>query len=252
MSIKPLVFVDLDDTLFQTHRKILPQPNHQIATLDKFGQPLSYMQPKQQNFVQWLLECTELVPVTARSVEALQRVKIDFQYGAICAHGGVILQPNGQVNSAYMQQQQQALIHLQSYMQTLPEQLKDWAQPFGSIRTWVVQENNLAIYVVAKQNQPEALFLDDLVEALPDEISTHFYIHQNGNNLALIPHLTSKRRAVEYWLKHLTADVSERPILGWGDSLSDLGFLSCCDWFGLPKHSQIHQQLVGELLCQHS
>ena len=257
MSIKPLVFVDLDDTLFQTHRKMLPKPQDQIATLDKAGQPLSYMHPKQQHFVHWLIESAEVVPVTARSVEALQRVQIQFQHGAICAHGGVILRPDGQIDETYLQQRQHDLLYLQACMNALPAQLQDLAQPFGPIRTWVVQEHNLAIYVVAKQNQPASLFLSDLVDVLPDEILKNFYIHQNGNNLAFIPHLISKRRAVEYWLQHLTQETNERPILGWGDSISDLGFLSCCDWFGLPKHSQIHQQLLiphlaGELVCQHS
>ena len=68
MNPKPLIFVDLDDTLFQTNRKSPPTPLHKIATLDQFGEPLSYMLPKQQIFVNWLLASADVIPVTARSV----------------------------------------------------------------------------------------------------------------------------------------------------------------------------------------
>jgi hypothetical protein len=49
------------------------------------------MNPIQQHFVQWLLHSTHLIPVTARSAEALSRVHLPFQYGAVCSHGGTVL-----------------------------------------------------------------------------------------------------------------------------------------------------------------
>ena len=113
MNVKPLIFVDLDDTLFQTHRKSTPTPLHKIATTDKLGEPLSYMLPKQQIFVNWLLESAEVIPVTARSVEALQRVHIPFQHGAVCSHGGTILGANKQVDQEWLVLQQQATAELE-------------------------------------------------------------------------------------------------------------------------------------------
>ena len=96
--VRPLFLVDLDDTLFQTPRKMQQEPKH-IATSDKHGQAMSYMNNTQLQFAEWLLASAEVVPVTARSVEAYQRVHLPFKHGAICAHGAVILTPDNQVDS---------------------------------------------------------------------------------------------------------------------------------------------------------
>ena len=155
MNPKPLAFVDLDDTLFQTHRKQQPTAQHKLATTDKNGQPLSYMRPKQQIFVNWLLDSAETIPVTARSVEALQRVHIPFQHGAICSHGGTIISPDQQLDMEWLEIQRQSVEQLKTLLHDLPDALHDYAQTLGSIRTWTVEENDLKIYTVAKQNNPE-------------------------------------------------------------------------------------------------
>ena len=97
---RPLVFVDLDDTLFQTARKMGDEPRF-TATLDVDGQPNGFMSATQKSFVEWLLATADVVPVTARSVEAYQRVQLPFVHGAICAHGGVILNAQGQLDAPW-------------------------------------------------------------------------------------------------------------------------------------------------------
>lgn len=251
MNHKPLIFVDLDDTLFQTNRKSAPTDLHKIATTDISGQPLSYMKPKQQIFVNWLFASAEVIPVTARSVEALKRVHLPFQYGAVCSHGGTIIDHQQNIDQDWFNIQQQAVAQFNELLHELPDILLKTAQDLGSIRTWTVEENGLKIYSVAKQNQPETgLFLDQLVKHLPAEVIEHCYIHINGNNLAVIPKFVSKQKAVEFFIeKH--DPKGERAILGWGDSLSDAGFLSCCDWFGMPKNSQLDQFLAQNLINDH-
>lgn len=251
MNHKPLVFVDLDDTLFQTNRKSAPTDLHKIATTDKSGQPLSYMKPKQQVFVNWLLDSAEVVPVTARSVEALQRVHLPFQSGAVCSHGGTIIDAQQNIDMDWFDIQKNAVANLNDLLDELPEILLKTAQNLGSIRTWTVEENDLKIYTVAKQNQPEdGLFLDQLVQHLPKDVLEHCYVHINGNNLAVIPKFVSKQKAVEFFIGKYDPQ-GERVILGWGDSLSDAGFLGCCDWFGMPKNSQLDQFLAHNLSNDH-
>lgn len=239
-DVQPLLLVDLDDTLFQTHRRRVPLDTDRIATLDKSGEPLSFMSPKQQNMVDWLLKNGDVIPVTARSIEALSRVQIDFKHGAVCDHGGAVLQANGEIDLDFHALQQQALAPLQQKMDQLIITLQQIGQEFGSVRTWVVQENQLNLYVVLKQNDPEPLFLNDLVQKLPKSIYEDFYLHMNGNNLALIPHSVSKQNATQFLLNKIDPQ-QQRFCLGFGDSLSDFGFLGLCDWFGMPKNSQLHR-----------
>ena len=124
MNHKPLVFVDLDDTLFQTNRKSAPTDLHKIATTDKSGQPLSYMKPKQQVFVNWLFESTEVIPVTARSVEGLQRVQLPFQSGAVCSHGGTIIDAQQNIDMDWWNIQKQAATNLTDLFSELPNILQ--------------------------------------------------------------------------------------------------------------------------------
>lgn len=241
MTAKPLIFVDLDDTLFQTHRRIVPDSNFRIATVDKNQQPLSFMKPKQQLMVDWLFSSADVVPVTARSIEALSRVKLHFNHGAVCSHGGSILDHSKNLDQEWHEIQISHIEALSHLMNDLPEQLQHHAKDIGSIRTWTVQENDLKVYTVAKQNDPDAeLFLTELVSRLPKEIIENFYVHTNGNNLAIIPNPISKKNAVEFYLKKYDPE-NARVILGFGDSLSDFGFLTSCDWFGMPKNSQLHK-----------
>ena len=123
----------------------------------------------------------------------------------------------------------------------LPDLLQSYSKDLGSIRTWTVEENGLKIYTVAKQNDSESrLFLIELLKMLPNEVKNNFYVHTNGNNLAIIPNAISKKNAAEFFISKVDPN-HERIVLGLGDSLSDFGFLSICDWFGMPKNSQLHK-----------
>jgi hydroxymethylpyrimidine pyrophosphatase-like HAD family hydrolase len=258
--LKPLALVDLDDTLFQTHHRISPDESYQIATIDKNGQPLSYMNPTQWQFVQWLFQSTDVVAITARSVEALSRVQLQFSNGAVCSHGGTILNPDGSVDLDWHAHMQSQLTPYQAQLNALIEQLQHTAQSFGSIRTWVVEEENLGLYVVAKQNgllthkPADQLFLKQLLNALPSSALDGFYVHMNGNNLAIIPNVVSKANATEALLKKTlaaTPTMAHRPLLGFGDSLSDAPFLSQCHWWGMPKHSQLNRWVSRSLQTQY-
>ena len=64
------------------------------------GAPLSYATPRQMDFLAWLAEMAFVVPVTARSRDALDRVRIRYD-AAICAHGGLILDADGTPDAAW-------------------------------------------------------------------------------------------------------------------------------------------------------
>ena len=245
--VKPYIFVDLDDTLFQTNRRCTPSDHFTIATLDKTGNPLSFMNPKQKMFVDWMNQTGKLIAVTARSVEALSRVKLSFEYGAVCSHGGTVLNADGSVDQQWHAQVEAVLKPYQPLLQELIDLLMEAAKPLGSIRTWIVEENGLGLYAVAKQNEPVALFLRQLIKQLPEKYQSEFYMHSNGNNLAIIPKVISKAFAVRYLMQHKLEDIDHSFLLGFGDSLSDIEFLAECDWFGLPKSSQTHQWVAHHL-----
>lgn len=239
-SNRPLVFVDLDDTLFQTARKMGAEERH-VATLDVSGTPNGYMSSVQKNFAEWLLASADVVPVTARSVEAYSRVDLPFTHGAICSHGGAILRPDGTLDRDWHTLMTEKLGKHHDRLHDLSRRTLEIGEQLGhSLRGWVVEEEGLATYVVTKHNEKS----DDCLKAVLAEVQARnllldFYIHGNGNNLAFIPTELSKRAAVQEWIRRDHAINSERPLLGFGDSVSDLGFMGECHWWGTPKKGQL-------------
>ncbi len=252
--IKPYALMDLDDTLFQTQRKIetwnLPtaEANNLIcATVNKKGEPLSFMSTRQASFFNWLLVSTELIVVTARDISEIQRVKLPFDSWQVLTHGAIILKPDGRPLDAWQQCIHQQLLPLQKQINQLAELILEYSGQNDLVFTLHTDRfitDELTIYLAIKHAKKDHQVLATLAEQLSDLIpgfDKHFYVHVNANNLAILPHAIHKRHAVQFLLdNHLD---SMRPSFGFGDSLADLPFLQLLDWYGMPNHGQLHDQL---------
>ncbi|GAB7533586.1 hypothetical protein PS3A_60020 [Pseudomonas sp. 3A(2025)] len=244
---RPLILVDLDDTLFQTARKTAADIEKHVATVDITGNPNGYMTNVQRSFVNWMLANADVVPVTARSVEAYSRVKLPFSAGAICSHGGVMLDAAGRLDQDWHAQMQDTLAPYQARLHELSAATLAIGQELGiSLRGWVVEEARLFHYVVTKHNENDDSVLDRvLAEVQARGLLEGLHIHGNGNNLAFLPHGLAKRHAVQELLRRDRAVNGERPVLGFGDSITDLGFMNDCHWWATPARSQL-ARLVQE------
>ncbi|MHA6576367.1 HAD family hydrolase [Pseudomonas sp. AN3A02] len=240
-SKRPLILIDLDDTLFQTARKMPEGSARHTATLDVDGQPNGYMSAVQKTFVEWLLESADVVPVTARSVEAYSRVQLPFVAGAVCSHGGVILQPDGTLDRDWHGQMTEVLAAYQSRLPALSAATLAIGEEMGfSLRGWVVEEQGLLNYVVTKHNESDDSVLQKvLAEVQARGLVEGMHIHGNGNNLAFLPNGLAKRHAVQELLRRDRAAHGERPVLGFGDSVTDLGFMNECNFWATPANSQL-------------
>ncbi|WP_109511419.1 trehalose phosphatase [Pseudomonas ovata] len=244
---RPLILVDLDDTLFQTARKTAPDIEKHVATVDITGNANGYMTNVQRSFVNWMLANADVVPVTARSVEAFSRVRLPFTAGAVCSHGGVMLDAAGKLDQDWHAQMQDTLAPYQARLHELSAATLAIGQEMGiSLRGWVVEEARLFHYVVTKHNESDDSVLDRvLAEVQARGLLEGLHIHGNGNNLAFLPEGLAKRHAVQEWLRRDRAVNGERPVLGFGDSITDLGFMNDCHWWATPARSQL-ARLVQE------
>ena len=117
-----------------------------------------------------------------------------------------------------------------------------------SLRGWVVEELDTSFYVVTKHNNETDQALADLLcEMKKRDLISDLYVHLNGNNLALMPLGLNKRFAVQEIIKRDKAVNGERPIIGFGDSISDLGFMSECHFWGTPGNSQITRTIMESI-----
>ena len=254
--IKPYALMDLDDTLFQTQRKIdawnlaaKESKDLICATVNKKGEPLSFMTTRQVNFFNWLFASTELIAVTARDTNEIKRVKLPFNSWQILTHGAIILTPDGKLLDTWQQQMYNELMPLQDKLNQLSELFTKHSSNDNSHlkftpHTDSFNDSELTIYLAIKHAQKDHQALIELANKLPSlirDFDQHFYVHVNANNLAILPHAIHKRHAVQFLLKHHLD--STRPSFGFGDSLADLPFLQLLDWYGMPNHGQLHAAL---------
>lgn len=255
---KPYALMDLDDTLFQTLRKIetfnlsngdltsdyLPE-RLTVASVNKQGEPLSYFTPKQVEFFNWLYHSTELIPVTARDTTEIQRVKLPFTSWQVLTHGAVILDKNGEPLATWQTQIAEKLRPLQPKITEIQNFIETNFADLQLRLTLHFEEllgQKLAVYLAIKHADKNHKILESLANDLPQRFSNFndcFYIHTNSNNLAILPYVIHKCHAVEFLLEHHFE--KDRASFGFGDSLADLPFLQLLDWYGTPKRGQLHE-----------
>lgn len=243
LDLTPLVFADLDDTLFQSRRKMAEEQIARPAAVAGNGDPrkASFMTVRQSALFDWLNTTTELIPVTARSGDAFSRVDLPFRSWAIISNGATILEPGGATHGLWQEQMKRRLLPLQDQMDSLLSDGRHAAQNAGiDVRSWIVKERDLATYVVFKLNTITSHSISKL-KSLPVECPG-WTRHFNSETLALIPPGSGKAAAAAYLYAMIAAD-GDRPTLGFGDSLSDLDFMRDTDIMMIPSYSQIARTL---------
>ncbi|HYW14667.1 MAG TPA: hypothetical protein VE891_00745 [Allosphingosinicella sp.] len=237
--MRAIALVDLDDTLFQTLRKCPPDiPREALTPLGfaRDGSALSYATPRQLNFISWLSETAWLVPVTARSRDALERVRIEMG-AAICAHGGMIIGGNGRPEPEWVGHVARAAAPHMAMLDRLAQGAQS-ADPGLSVRI-VTEEGGPGLYLLLKHPDWDEEALGRAVDLLRPEVPADWTIHRNGNNAAFLPPFLGKRHAVEWLLPRLRALHPDTPVIGIGDSLTDAPFMALCDFAMMPTGSQL-------------
>lgn len=243
--MKPLLLTDLDDTLFQTARK-MPEDAEKIPAAQGLnGQTMSFMHPWQQGFIEWALGCMTVIPVTARGIDSLQRVHLPFKYESVCVHGAAILTPEGTLDADWHAEMQQQLAPYQSRLPAMVATALETGEKLGlSLRGWLESVEETDAYLVIKSNDSREEDLQQLLHTLRETLDLEgFYVHMNGNNLALLPDVVNKRAAAVEILRRHTVKHGRTTVFGMGDSLSDLGFMRLCDFAAFPPNSQLGRQL---------
>ena len=249
--MRVVVFLDLDDTIFQTRPKCPPDEPTRPAAFRRDGTPLSFMTDRQRAVLALLSRGSTVVPTTARSLDAFRRVDLPFDHAAIIDFGGVVLAPGGKLDEAWDAEVRPQLGEIADLLHHLHGKVEQLIAQRGlGVSARVVVDFDMPLYLVMKHAAGDASKL----EPIRDELQAlaggeRFFIHFNDNNLALVPSVLGKERAVRHVLTTYFAD---EPVvtLGVGDSLSDAPFLDLCDFSVLPRGCPLAQhRLSGGRRC---
>jgi hydroxymethylpyrimidine pyrophosphatase-like HAD family hydrolase len=250
--MQKFVFIDLDDTLFQTLRKCgdTPPDALQVRAYLKDGSPLSYATPKQQALWRWLDADSKLIPVTARDSSAFTRVDLPFAHDAVINHGAVILNENGDVDSDWWQYITAALPSYQHELFAVWRAVVAYAQCDAGLNPYFIDDFGVTWYGVVKHKHGDEQALVDLLEAVikphPSILSGRLYWHCNGNNLAVLPTIIRKEAAVAFLMARYRQQHGELLTVGIGDSQTDSAFMGLCDYAMIPRNTQLGRWLHGD------
>ncbi|NTF18129.1 hypothetical protein G6L37_06900 [Agrobacterium rubi] len=240
---RPLVLSDLDETLFMNSMKV-PEAERQSCTevVRDTGYRLCVMTPRQANFFRWIAATCDIIPVTARSLAAFQKIDLPFGNGwKIAGNGAVVINPDGEVDEEWAGIMCGELISYAGILDEMHEAAA-WRIRNSGLEATVKRyaEYGHEHCVLFSCVGPDHAYgsLATIASRLRFGLRDNIHIHHNGGTLALTAGPVSKKRAVEYVLTKID-NLAERPILAFGDSLSDLPFMSLGDFICAPSASQI-------------
>nr|WP_250808270.1 hypothetical protein [Neorhizobium tomejilense] len=236
---RPIVFTDIDDTLCQSEYRVQHgEREGMIAISRSLTGNRTCMTVKQQNMLRWLVATTELVPVTARGMADFSDISVDFgRSHKIVANGAVILGADGSHDTEWAATMAAEMAPYQDAFDEVVAVARSFCDGNGHrIRALVTSEFGMKISALFGMDGSDSSLLSEVRDAIGQLDGWH--THLNGNTLALTPPPVSKRRAVEHMLARIE-NAGNRPVIGLGDSLSDLGFMIGCDFISTPRGSQI-------------
>jgi len=238
-DFRPIVFTDLDDTLFQSERKVPAESRDGLRPVAGPNDDIkAVMTRKQQNLLRWLVQTTQLIPVTARSRREMDTLSIglpaDFR---IASNGAVVINPDGTADMDWHEMIVSEMSDYQDALADLHASLEELESAHElSMAATLVGHDEMVVSLLFSALSGDGTHLEAVVPSFGH--LEGWMVHHNGNTLALTPPPVSKKRAVAHVLSRMP-DIGERPVFGIGDSISDLGFMAECDFITAPRLSQI-------------
>lgn len=246
------LFADLDDTLFQSLEKCGGRDGLRPAAFLKDGSPISYTTEGQRAFIAFAQDGMTMIPATARNLNAFKRVDLPFASWAVLDYGGIVLRPDGSVDEAWLGRMRGAMQAALPGLQELAGLIDAWAERTGfGGRARLIEDCDTPFYLVVKDPEKIAERLEpierEVVAPWIADGGRAYFIHRNGNNLAILPNALNKSHAVAYVTEQLRAEHGDILTFGIGDSKSDARFMAACDYALIPRGTQLAGLTVGTL-----
>jgi hydroxymethylpyrimidine pyrophosphatase-like HAD family hydrolase len=244
------VFLDLDDTIFQTKRKCPEDQPVFPAAFAQDGSVMSFFTSKQARLFKLLHHKTRLIPTTARNHSSFLLTKIESYDYAIINHGGIILNADGNVHQGWFDSMKHLLAPVLQDLKALKQVLKAEAKKRNiNFKIRLIDDLGLTFYLLVKHEDRNhsalKVLLLEVIEPYLQQHNLGFYCHLNDNNLAVLPRFLNKAPAVKFLQQELDKKYTEYLSVGMGDSLTDIAYMQLCDYFMTPKNSQIVRECIG-------
>ncbi len=247
-AVMPLVLADIDDNFGHTVKKFRKYVGDENTlgtpiVIDAAGKPLSYASEKQMAFARWLLSTATVTPVTGRSREKYLQVNLGFSGHAIVSFGGLILLADGTPDPTWYEHIAAAARAekdvIASYQADITRGAADISADLKVSR--IVDEGLDLLIKVQNTGEKAAEEMQQLSLVMQQLLPAGWTLHVNEGQLCAYPPFLGKELAVRYYLDNLAP--AHSLLIGSGDSLTDVGFMSLCDMMLAPTQSQVFKTL---------
>ncbi|HEY6530279.1 MAG TPA: hypothetical protein VIZ65_16450 [Cellvibrionaceae bacterium] len=248
--MKKILFIDLDDTLFQTRAKCADTDDLAPAAFLRDGSANSFSNARQRAWLELVGRETTLIPTTARDLDSFARVNIPFSSYVILNFGGLVQKPDGTLDEYWHELMAADMAKARTGLEDVIRLIDEYCIREGlPNRGRLMNDAGIGFFSLLKDPEKNLARLGEIEQAVLIPWLAHdgdeYVLHSNGNNLALLPKTLDKSRAVAYVIELLRAEHGEIMTLGMGDSCSDAQFLALCDYAIIPRASQLAAAAFG-------
>ena len=244
-KFQKFLFADLDDTLFQSIEKCGTASDAlRPAAFLKDGSPISYSTPAQRAFISFAQDGMTMIPATARNINAFNRVDLPFSSYVVLNYGGIVLHPDRSIDQRWLEQMRAAMHAALPGLQELAALIDQHGVATGiGHKARLIEDADTPFYLVVKDPEKIGARLEpierEVVQPWINAGGRDYFIHRNGNNLAILPNALNKAHAVRYVTNLLREQHGDILTFGIGDSKSDARFMAACDYAIVPSRTQL-------------
>jgi hydroxymethylpyrimidine pyrophosphatase-like HAD family hydrolase len=240
---KIIYLTDLDNTLFGSARGMPENHKGIYVGVDKSNKPSPFSSLAQQSFFKMMAITGMVIPVTGRGSEQFFRVTgFPFESFSVVSFGALILNPDGSVNERYREQVVSLIDKHKVSEFDFDFICSEFLNFNKEVKVRVDKDHEILTKAVIKfDREVNQKDLDFAASVLP---GNDWRVHYSKRKIEVLPPYAKKENAVAFALKYLLPDADL--VIGAGDSVSDLPFMSVCDYAIYPTLSQINEKLKNE------
>ena len=237
--MKMNIFSDIDDTLTASFRH--RQESIAQRLVSESPSPKAIYSSQEQDHLQQMIFASgaNLIPVSGRTIESINSLKINWNSYRIGSFGARITTPCGGEHSQY---NEPIIAQLDSFQKRLFQTFYATSDLLDTLhcKIKIVPEYDRPCYI--KILIRDTAYHSEAAKAVNAfiTIDNMFRVVVAKGSLFIIPSFISKRNAVKSLKDHIG---SLHTSIGIGDNAADLEYLDLCDFSMMPKHSSLFEML---------